>query len=49
MRFNRSRANILFVSVPAAQSPLSWASESDTMCSISVSPVLEKHRPEYGP
>ena len=38
MRFRRSEANCRRVAGVAAHSPLSWASERATMCSMSVLP-----------
>ena len=45
VRFSRSDANTAFTDGGAAHSPLSWASEVATMCSMSVSPVPRKHPP----
>ena len=49
VRFRRSDANAAFAPADAAHRPLSWASEVATMCSMSVSRVLPKQRPVYGP
>ena len=49
VRFKRSRAKAFLVAGLAAQSPLSCASLTATMCSMSVSLLSEKHAPVYGP
>ena len=45
VRLSRSEAKRRRVVRSAAQRPLSWASETATMCSMSVCPVLAKYRP----